>query len=349
MFESLQLTDRHEQVLSATVRRYVATAEPVSSKFLAEERAFAVSAATIRNAMGWLEKAGLLVQPHTSAGRVPSDLGYRLYVDRLMVPDERFGLRAERRLGRELKASASSIEALLDGVARILATVSGYIALVAPPQKTSQRLRHLQLVSVDTERVLLAIVTETYETQSVLVSVDALSQPSTEDLQALSNFLSDRLQGLSPEQPLALDWSGLDGNFQEHADFLQHVAVETAKRLQPSEVSQVIVRGIAEALHQPEFTETERVQMLLHLLEAEQTQLAALMAQNEGVVIHIGAENPLESLQDCALVAARYRASEHSEGSVGVIGPTRMLYEGAVAAVEAAAGYLSTACRLSLG
>ncbi|MEO0947074.1 MAG: heat-inducible transcriptional repressor HrcA, partial [Cyanobacteria bacterium J06641_5] len=134
MFEPPQLTNRHEQVLSATVRHYVATAEPVSSKRLLQEHDFAVSSATIRNAMGWLEKAGLLLQPHTSAGRVPSDRGYRLYVDRLMVPDVRLGRQAGRRLASEPEACQGSLEARLQGAARILATVSGYIALVTPPQ-----------------------------------------------------------------------------------------------------------------------------------------------------------------------------------------------------------------------
>lgn len=345
MSEFLPLTDRHEQVLSATVRRYVATAEPVSSKYLARERAFAVSAATIRNAMGWLEKAGLLVQPHTSAGRVPSDLGYRLYVDRLMVPDERLGLQAERRLGHELEAPGSSLEALLQGVARILAAVSGYIALVAPPRRNSRRLRHLQLVPVDAERILLAVVTDAYETQSVLIPLPAANLAlDNDECQLLSNFLSDRLQNLSVERLTDPDWSELDCQLQPYANFLGAIVAETAACLRPPAASQVIVRGIAEVLQQPEFTETERVKMLFRLLEAEQSQIAALMAADDGVVIRIGAENPLEPMQACALVATGYQASSSSAGSVGVIGPTRMLYEGAVAAVEAAASYLSSTC-----
>ena len=349
MFEPLQLTSRHAQVLSATVRHYVATAEPVSSKRLLQDRAFAVSSATIRNAMGWLEKAGLLLQPHTSAGRVPSDRGYRLYVDRLMVPDARLGRQAERRLARELEAKQGSLEARLQSAARILATVSGYIALVTPPQGSAKCLRHLQLVPVDGERVMLALVTDAYETQSVLMSLPRAiaGEPvlTARELELLSNFLSARLQGLSLGELSALDWDDLDREFQQYADFLEAVAAEVAIRLQPPATSQTIVRGLAEVLHQPEFTEMERVQVLFQFLEAEQLQLEALMASDEGITVLIGEENPLEPMQTCALVAASYQAGEMAIGNIGVIGPTRMLYEGAIAAVEATAGYLSNALR----
>lgn len=346
MFEPSKLTNRHEQVLSATVRRYVATAEPVSSKGLLQGYEFAVSSATIRNAMGWLEKAGLLVQPHTSAGRVPSDLGYRFYVDRLMVPDGRLGRQAERRLVRELEPRSSSLEARLQSAARILAAVSGYIALVTPPQGSSMRLRHLQLVPVDGERVMLAIVTDKYETQSVLMSlpptIAQVSPLTARELQLLSNFLSDRLQGLSLGELSTLDWGDLDREFQQYADFLQAVAGEVASRLQAPIASQTIVRGLADVLNQPEFTEMERVQALFQVLEAEQLQLAELTIAGDGITVRIGAENPLEPMQACTLVAANYQAGDTAMGSIGVIGPTRMLYEGAIAAVEATAGYLSS-------
>ncbi|HBE32924.1 MAG TPA: heat-inducible transcriptional repressor HrcA, partial [Cyanobacteria bacterium UBA11368] len=198
----IHLTDRQQQVLWATVRHYIATAEPVGSKALVDEFNLSVSPATIRNAMGVLEKAGLLYQPHTSAGRVPSDSGYRIYVDQLITPSEPLARQVEHLLQDRLQQKNWSLEALLQGAAQILATISGYITLITMPQNRTNQLRHLQLVQIETGRVMLIVVTEHYETQSVLMQL-----PQTEDsapidqeildreLQILSNFLNSQLRG----------------------------------------------------------------------------------------------------------------------------------------------------------
>lgn len=273
-----KLSERHQHILWATVRHYVATAEPVGSKTLAAEYDFSVSSATIRNAMGWLEKVGLLYQPHTSAGRVPSDSGYRIYVDQLMIPDEALGSQLEHLLTEQLNWDAWSFEALFQGATQILATLSGYITLITLPHNPTNQLRHLQLVQVAPGRVMLIVVTDSYETQSILIELSAsVSNEEQRDdqgvegeLQILSNFLNSKLRGRSLKEIAKLDWSELDLEFKRYADFLKTLLKELSCRTQPSTSTPIMIRGISEVLRQPEFSQLQQVQMLLHLLEEEQ-------------------------------------------------------------------------------
>lgn len=360
----IHLTDRQQHILWATVRHYIATAEPVGSKALGEEYNLSVSPATIRNAMNVLEKAGLLYQPHTSAGRIPSDSGYRIYVDQLITPDEALARQVEQLLQYNLNKKGWSLEALLHGAAQILATLSGYITLITMPQTRTNQLRHLQLVSIDPGQVMLIVVTDAYETQSVLM---ALPQPEDgtqldreiidRELQILSNFLNSELRGRSLSELAILDWNQLDREFQKYAQFLKNLLAEIIGRSQPPSSTQILIRGVAEVLRQPEFTELQQVKTLIHLLEEEQDQLwplifecpeltittGTLSQKNKRVTVRIGAENPLEPIRTCTLISATYRQGAMPVGSVGVLGPTRMVYENAIAVVEAAADYLTEA------
>lgn len=352
----IHLTNRQQHILWATVRHYIATAEPVGSKALVEEYNLSVSPATIRNAMGVLEKVGLLYQPHTSAGRVPSDSGYRIYVDQLITPDEAVARQVEQVLQDKLNRDDWSFEALLQGAAQILATLSGYITLITLPQTRTNQIRHLQLVQVDPGRIMLIVVTDSYETQSVLMELpkteNSLSDAEAIDreLQILSNFLNSQIRGRSLSELATLDWMQLDRQFQQYADFLRNLFTEVKRRTKPPAVTQILIRGVSEMLRQPEFSELQQVKMLMHLLEAEQDQLWPLIfetneSENSGkrVTVRIGSENPLEPIRTCTLISANYCHGSVPVGSVGVLGPTRMLYENAIAVVEAAADYLSEA------
>lgn len=364
----VSLTDRQQRILWATVRHYIATAEPVGSKALVDEYNLRVSPATIRTAMGVLEKAGLLYQPHTSAGRIPSDSGYRIYVDKLIIPSDDLGLKVEQLFAKRLNWENSSFEALLHGAAQILATLSGYITLITMPQPRSARLRHLQLVQIDPGRVMLIVVTDSYETQSVLMELPKPESDATprdadiveRELQILSNFLNTQLRERSLSELATLDWSELDRQFECYGDFLKTLLAELTRRSQPPTSTPIMIRGVSEVLRQPEFSELQQVQMLLHLLEEEQDQLWPLIfelptpqvsggagmpqqSQQKRVKVRIGTENPLEPMRTCTLISATYRQGSVPVGSVGVLGPTRMVYENAIALVEAAADFLSDA------
>ncbi|MEW6493387.1 MAG: heat-inducible transcriptional repressor HrcA [Cyanobacteriota bacterium] len=353
----VSLTNRQQQILWATIRHYISTAEPVGSKVLAAEYDLSVSPATIRSCMGVLEKVGLLYQPHPSAGRVPSDSGYRIYVDQLITPSETLGRKVENLLTNQLNSEEGSFEAVLRDAAQILATVSGYIALITMPQTRTTRLRHLQLVQIDPRRVMLIVVTDAYETQSILMQLPQVADEASldqllveQELQLLSNFLNSKLRGRSLSELAKLDWSELDREFAQYADFLTLLLTQLTRRALTPEPTTIMIRGISEVLRQPEFSELQQVQMLLHLLEEEQDQLWPVIFEipdnptlERRVKVVIGSENPLEPMRTCALVSATYQQGEVPIGSVGILGPTRMLYENAIALVEAAADYLTDA------
>lgn len=357
----IKLSSRQQQVLVATVRHYIATARPVGSEALVEEFNPRVSSATIRNAMGHLEKVGLLYQPHTSAGRVPSDSGYRVYVDQLEMPLDGVSQQMEQVLSEQLNREALSIEALLRGAAQILSTLSGYIALVTMPRTSSVQLRHLQLVQIDPGRAMLIVVLDSYETQSTLMQLPSVEeeQPDPEhldrELQILSNFLNDQLKGRSLQEIACLDWSELGREFERYSNQLRVSLAELNRRSQLSLSTQILINGVAELLRrQPEFSELQQIQTIMHLLESEQDQLWSLIFESaeldtgKRVTVRIGSENPLEPIRSCALVSATYQRGLVPVGSVGMLGPTRMVYENAIAMVEATANYLSEALSQAL-
>lgn len=344
------LNNRQQQVLWATVRHYIATAEPVGSEALVKEYNLSVSSATIRNAMGYLEKAGLLFQPHTSAGRIPSDSGYRTYVDQLIQPSSGATIQVEQLLSDRLNWEKWSFEALLKGAAQILSTLSGYIALVTMPLTQTTQIRHVQLVQIDPGRVMLIVVTDTYETQSILMELPSSSSDEElvdRELQLLSNFLSDQLRGRSITELPTIDWSELGREFDRYSHTLTDLMRDLSQRLAQSSIpTQLVISGVSEVLRQPEFSELNQVKMILHLLEEEQHQLVPLIfeppdAEGRRVSIRIGRENPLEPIRTCTLISSTYNRGAVPVGSIGVLGPTRMLYEDTIALVEATADYLS--------
>jgi heat-inducible transcriptional repressor len=353
---AIQLNPRQQQVLGATIRHYIATAKPVGSEALLEDFNPRVSSATIRNAMGYLEKAGLLYQPHISAGRVPSDSGYRIYVDRLVIPSEAIARQVDQMLSAQLNLEERSFETVLRGAAQILSTLSGYITLVTMPQANTAAMRHLQLVQIDPGRVMLIVVLDSYETQSMLI--DLLPAPDEElppaeqldrELQILSNFLNDRLKGRSLSEIARLDQQELGQEFEHYLNLLRKSLIDLSQRSQTSFSTQILINGVAEVLRrQPEFAELQQLQTIMQLLESEQDQILSLIFEaaepgGKRVSVRIGAENPLEPFRTCTLVSATYQRGSVPVGSVGMLGPTRMMYENAIALVEATADYLSEA------
>jgi heat-inducible transcriptional repressor len=351
----IKLNPRQQQVLAATIRHYVATAKPVGSESLLEEFNPRVSSATIRNAMGHLEKSGLLYQPHISAGRVPSDSGYRIYVDQLVIPSDAIARQADQILSEQLSWEEKSFETVLRGAAQILSTLSGYITLVTMPQ--TARMRHIQLVQIDPGRVMLIVVLDSYETQSMLVDLPIEADPPDaeqldRELQILSNFLNDHLRGRSLNEIATLNPQELGQEFERYLDLLRKSLIDLSRRSHVMS-TQILINGVAEMIRrQPEFAELQQVQTIIQMLESDQEQLLSLIfeaGEPEGkrVTVRIGAENPLEPIRTCTLVSATYQRGSVPVGSVGMLGPTRMVYENAIALVEATADYLSDALNQS--
>ncbi|NJK29710.1 MAG: heat-inducible transcriptional repressor HrcA [Acaryochloris sp. SU_5_25] len=357
------LTNRQQQVLRATVDHYIATAEPVGSQALAREYQLSISPATIRNVMGVLEDAGLLFQPHTSAGRIPSDSGYRLYVDQLMMPPETLITQVKQALYRRLRTESWIFEVLLRETAQILATLSGCVALITLPQTATATIRHLHVARVEPQRVMFILVTDAYETQSVVMELphsiwdeddpDRIEQ----ELKILSNFLNHHFQGCSLQALVALDPNELDREFDQYAEFLKILLSDLTQRYQALTPKNILVGGLAEVLRQPEFSELQQVQTLIHLLEDgqdllwplihewastnEKSVLSTAPGDRKKVNVRIGSENLLESIHAYTLISATYQKGTTPIGSVGILGPTRMAYEKVIALVSVTADYLS--------
>jgi heat-inducible transcriptional repressor len=361
---SFDLNKRHQEILWATIRQYISTAEPVGSKTLVDGYNLNISPATIRSGFAALEKAGFLYQPHTSAGRIPSDSGYRLYVDRSIQPSPDIGRRVEALLTDKLDWDSWSLEAVLRGAVEALATLSGYVTMITLPQTQRLKIKHIQIVRVEYGKIMVIVVWDSYETQSILMplSPENLTDGDTLDreLQILSNFLNGKLRDSSVLEVFNLDWSELDGKFQHYIDLVSNLLVDLSKKSKPIHSSQIMIWGISEILGQPEFSRLEQAKTLLHLLEAEQDKIWELIFNPEPtsllvnlaspldhlqpkISIKIGAENPLKPMQTCTLISTNYHQDSIPVGSVGLLGPKRMLYEDAIALVQSAASYLSGA------
>ncbi|MEO1133382.1 MAG: heat-inducible transcriptional repressor HrcA [Cyanobacteria bacterium J06639_1] len=372
---TFDLTARQQHILWATVRSYIVTAEPVGSKSLADTYDLGVSTATIRNAMAVLEDIGLLFQPHTSAGRVPSDTGYRVYVDTMLDDSDALQKSIGRSLSQQLESRYSdNLDSLLHNATQILAALSGYIALATAPAADSAIIRHLQIVSVDRQRLMAILVTDAYQTHSILLNWEPEEQgaglgyaiegdfipygsdsPETarnaqlpplseDDLQVLSNFLTLQLRGRTVGNLMSIDWEEATRIARSRADWLRSLLDALARKyLQPA-VGQVFMGGVTELMRQPEFAQTQRLRAIVQLLEDNQTPLGTVLTplQPGRVAITIGAENPLQPIRHCSLVSAGYSCGTVSLGTVSLLGPTRMSYERAIAAVKATARHLSS-------
>ena len=381
----MKLNTRQQKVLRATVRHYVNTAEPVGSKSLANGYDLSVSSATIRNVMSALEESGLLYQPHTSAGRIPSNSGYRAYVNELMEPSHPLTRQMENTMNQRMGSQRISrpdcqridldsplIVSLLQESAQVIASLSGYVALVTLPQVETAKIQHLQLVQVSDRQILLVVVLDVYSNHSILLPLPAADTSASTaketadiagELQILSNFLTHQLKGRSL-QDAALDWSELDLAFNRYAQGLQQAIGDLSRRSCANPSTRILVSGLAEVLAQPEFSERNQIRSIIQLLEDGRDQLWPLIStanhtsletglrldnpRHNRLRIWIGDENPVEPMRSCALVTATYGESPGPIGSLGVLGPTRMLYENAIAAVEAAANYLTDAVATTL-
>jgi heat-inducible transcriptional repressor len=342
----MNLNQRQQKILWATIRHYITTAEPVGSKALVDEFNLQVSSATIRNSFVLLEKAGLLYQPHTSAGRVPSDSGYRMYVDELLQPDLTVGSKVQSALSSQLDWEKWSLEALLHGAAQILATLSGYIAIVTPPAASCSTLRHLQLVRVAEQKVMAIAVFDSYQSQSVVLDL-AVDDADLPDFAAL---LNRQMCNRSTTELLLIDWQAIGDRFSDCVPAIEKLVTVLQQRSLPS--TQVMMRGFSGLLRQPEFAELQQVQNLLQLLEAEPAQIWQSLVPGmplgtslgtEKISIRIGTENTWEPMQICTLVSSSYCPTATSIGSVSLLGPKRMLYENVIPLVENTADYLATA------
>ena len=324
------LSERETLVLQAVISHYVMTAEPTGSRTLARMFDLGVSPATIRNTMRDLEEKGLLFHPHTSAGRIPTDKAYRLYVDRLMQARE-LSREEIRQLRERLDATASRSERFIACAVQALSVLTSELGVALAPSLEEGRLERLDLIPVASERVLLVLTVQSAHVRTIFV--DLRREATPEALHEVAGFLNERLSGLTLREIRETFARRIVDSPAGREDLL-NIFVESADRLFSDDGGDHVVLGTTSGLAaQPEFSSDAGLRSLLQLTE-ERSGLARALAEREpGLRITIGFENPQPALSDFSLVTADYRAGS-TRGTIGVMGPTRMPYDKVVALVQ---------------
>jgi heat-inducible transcriptional repressor len=321
------LPRRQREVLQATVRHYVDTVEPVGSKTLVRRFGMPASPATVRSAMGALEQRGLLTQPHTSAGRIPSQLGYRLYVDQLLPEPGA----AAHQLTRELTGLSLqwvSLDDLLLHLARRLADLTGLLSLITRPRRPTSSIRAVRLVPSG-ERLLVLLVHEPARTSSLNLR---LPKGTETELPILERWANAQLRAC-PDEPIP--WQRIPEELRLSGRLLRGAIENQASRVHQNG-EDVLAVGLGGLLAQPEFSLTSSLLPLVRLIEQSPEQV--LIPPDDA--ISIGREHPLSALDQCAVVQSTYRTAEGSMGRVALVGPMRMAYATARAAVRSVASAL---------
>jgi heat-inducible transcriptional repressor len=332
-----ELDQRKQILLQAIIRSYVKSAEPVGSEWLAANQNLGVSSATIRNELYEMTELGYLRQPHASAGRMPSDRGYRYYVDRLMTP-ARLTPDQVRALREAASLSDVDVKLLLTQTCRVLSSLTHYTSLASPPVSEESVIRQIHAVQVGATRLLLVIVLQGGQIIHRFVETPEAVTPA--EVAQISSIIHGMLIG--KQEPIsagAVEMRPGDRAFET----VVHALVSAAQRALQVEEPELYTGGTSHMLGQPEFRESQKVEPLIRLLEERKTafeSLRVLLSQNSLAVV-IGGENMRSELQECSLVAARYEAGPRSSGWVGVLGPTRMPYERTLSVVRGAAKALS--------
>lgn len=333
------LTPRQQKILALVVRNYVETAQPVSSRAVAEQSGLGVSPATVRNEMARLEELGYLTHPHTSAGRVPTEQGYRYYVQQLMGKAQ-LPLAERRTISHQFHQVRPDLEQWMRLAAAILARAGRSASLVSAPKSPASRFKHLELISLRETHVLLVLVLlGGIVRQQVLV----LSQPADQAwLSTAANRLNDALAGRTAREIRALvpGWEA----FESQVASLVAAAME---RYDAQELGQVYHAGVEEVLTQPEFSDAEGIRQVLQILEGQAvlSQILDEVRRAGGVQVLIGGEGRWHELSAVSLVLSRYGDADEAVGVLGLVGPMRMPYARAISAVQYVSNVLSDLLR----
>lgn len=335
-----QLSAREREILRVLIDHYITTAEPVGSRVLAGRYRLGLSPATIRNTMQDLEEMGLIRQPHTSAGRVPTDDGYRTYIDNLIepspVPDE-----LARRLRDEIvAASKRAVDDILEQTAHVLAKVSTQIGVTLAPSMERGIISHIELVPVAERRLLVVLGVQTGLVRTLLLEVS--TEVDRKAVEATQQALNERLSGQPLGSLRTLVAQRLRQDERVDARLIKMFIEAADELLERPAAESLHVNGTANLFDKPEFADHEALGGVLRVIE-QRTPIVEVLRQRgmgEGIVISIGSEVKLQGAEGCALVSATYTAGR-VHGTIGIMGPTRMEYAKLVSIVDYVAKVLS--------
>lgn len=321
----MALDERKSKVLQAIIEDYVATAEPVGSRTIAKKYQLGVSPATIRNEMSDLEELGFIAQPHTSAGRIPSDRGYRYYVDCLMQSKTVTPLEEEL-IHRTFQRKAAEIETLIRETAVLLSDTTKLTAVVTGPQMNKTRVRELRLVPVGGDKAVLIYVTDSGFVENQVLDLPV--EVNMIELQRVSDLLNEQLRGQSVQALSRTAIRALQVELQKYGALIEQTLAFLGQRLEATGRQRIFLGGTTNMLAQPEFRDVDKVRRLFTLLEQDEAVATLLQSpEEEGAHgIAIGEEIQVQEMSDCSIVSATYRMGNQVIGRMGVIGPKRMEY-----------------------
>jgi len=324
----MELQDRKMKILQAIIRNYLETGEPVGSRTISKYTDLKLSSATIRNEMADLEEMGLIMQPHTSAGRIPTDAGYRLYVDNM--------LGTERRQVDEMKSmlveKQDRLENLLQQVARLLAANTNYASMISSPMMSRNKIKFIQLSQVDDDNVLAVIVLEGNLIRNRVIPVEG--PLGAEQMLKLNMLLNTNLCGLPIEEITLGLIESIKRDAGIHTEIVSDVFDAAAEIVRKEEDLKIYTSGANNIFRYPELADHRKASEIISDFEEKQA-LTSIVQESladsgngeNGIQVYIGNEMPVPSMRDCSVVTATYDLGDGMKGTVGIIGPRRMDYE----------------------
>ena len=324
----MQLDERKKIILKAIIRNYLETGEPVGSRTISKYTDLNLSSATIRNEMADLEEMGYIVQPHTSAGRIPSDKGYRFYVDQI-IREKNHEVHEVQEL---MIQRVDRVELLLKHMAQILASNTNYATMISGPAYHRTKLKFIQLSRVEEKKLLIVVVVEGNIIRNSFVNLE--EDVTNEEILNLNILLNNSLNGLTIQEINLGMIAQLKEQAGEHRQVVELVLNEVAEAIQAqNDDLQIYTSGATNIFKYPELSDTQRASQLISTLEQkellkglfDEKQLPA--ATDSQIQVYIGDETPIQSLKDCSVVTANYVLGDGLRGTIGIVGPKRMDYE----------------------
>ncbi len=316
-----ELSERQIKILNVIIRTYMETGEPVGSRTISKASDLNLSSATIRNEMSDLEEMGYIVQPHTSAGRIPSDKGYRFYVDHLMVEKDR----QVTEMKEFVIEKTEKMEQVLKTVAKMLADTTNYATIVSAPQVQRGKVKFIQLSNVDPGQVLATIMLDGNIVKNKIIHTE--KDLDQEIMLKLNILLNGSLNGLTLEQINLVTISRLKEQAGIHSEVVSSVLDAVAEAVQEDEDLEIYTSGATNIFKYPELSDSRKASDLLSAFEEKQELKDLFIDSETGIQVYIGDESPVRRMRDCSVVTATYELGDGIHGTVGIVGPKRMDYE----------------------
>lgn len=329
----MTLDDRKIKILHAIIQNYLETGEPVGSRTISKYTDLRLSSATIRNEMADLEEMGYIVQPHTSAGRIPSDLGYRLYVDTMMAEKDR----EIEELKEVIIERDNKVDKVLKNVAKLLANNTNYATMISAPATNANKIKFLQLSRIDKNQILAVVVAEGNVIKNNVIPVT--EELNDETLLKLNLLLNTNLCGKATEEITLPLITAMKQQAGIHQDVVSEVIDAIAESIQVEDDLQIYTSGATNIFKYPELADHERASDIIHTFEEKQqlnqlVQEALAGESDTGIQVYIGDEAPIQTMKDCSIVTATYDLGDGLRGTIGIVGPKRMDYDKVVGTLK---------------